>query len=58
MSPIGRNVKESWGNALEGQSGVRKLSLFEPSDDLKITIAAEVKNFDPGSAVDLKENLG
>ncbi len=55
VSPIGKNVKESWINALEGQSGVRKLSLFEPSDDLKITIAAEVKNFDPGSAVDLKE---
>ncbi len=46
ITPIGENVDEFWAGMKEGKSGVSPLGGF-PLDDLKILIAAQIKNFDP-----------
>ncbi len=45
VTPIGNTVDEFWGGIKEGRSGVGPVGGF-PLDDLKILIAAQVKNFD------------
>lgn len=54
VSPVGNNVQDSWKRALQGESGVTKISFFDPSD-LKVQIAAEVKDFDPSSVIGKKD---
>ncbi len=46
VTAIGQNVDEFWAGMQEGKSGVSALGGF-PLDDLKILIAAQIKNFDP-----------
>lgn len=46
VTPIGLNVPEFWASMHEGKCGVTELGGF-PLDDLKILIAAQIKNFDP-----------
>ena len=46
VTPIGTNVDEFWGGLKAGKSGVSPLGGF-PIDDLKILIAAQIKDFDP-----------
>ncbi|OFZ53119.1 MAG: beta-ketoacyl-[acyl-carrier-protein] synthase II [Bdellovibrionales bacterium RIFOXYC1_FULL_54_43] len=50
VSPLGLSAAESWRNALEGRSGVAKITRFDLTD-CPITIAAEVKGFDVTRAV-------
>ncbi len=45
VSPLGLTAGESWKNALEGKSGVGRISLFDPTD-CSVQIAAEVKGYD------------
>src|SRR6185295_6077632 len=45
VSPIGLSAKETWGNALEGKSGIGQISLFD-TKDRPVTIAGEVKGYD------------
>ncbi|MEQ1716948.1 MAG: beta-ketoacyl-[acyl-carrier-protein] synthase family protein [Hyphomicrobium sp.] len=45
VTPIGTTVPEMWESMKQGKSGVSALSGF-PLDDLKILIAAQIKNFD------------
>lgn len=46
VTPIGLNVADFWASMHEGKSGVSELGGF-PLDDLKILIAAQIKDFDP-----------
>jgi nodulation protein E len=46
VTPIGLNVEEFWASMQAGKSGVSELGGF-PLEDLKILIAAQIKNFDP-----------
>jgi nodulation protein E len=45
VTPIGNTVPEFWAGCRRGEVGVGPLTL--PVEDLKITIAAHVKGFDP-----------
>ena len=45
VSPIGSTAAETWKNALEGKSGVDRITHFDPTD-CPVTFAAEVKGFD------------
>jgi nodulation protein E len=45
-TPIGYSVDEMWASLHAGKSGVSPLGGF-PLDDLKILIAAQIKDFDP-----------
>jgi 3-oxoacyl-[acyl-carrier-protein] synthase II len=45
ISPIGLTADETWGNALEGRSGIGRITHFDPSE-CPVQIAGEVKGFD------------
>ena len=45
VSPLGSNIEDTWNNALKGESGVSKITLFD-SSNLAVNFAAEVKNFE------------
>jgi 3-oxoacyl-[acyl-carrier-protein] synthase II len=53
VTPIGHNVEDFWAALTAGQSGVRRISLFDPSD-LECQIAAEVKDWDPNKWMEPK----
>jgi nodulation protein E len=46
VTPIGLNTAEFWESVQAGKSGVSELGGF-PLEDLKILIAAQIKDFDP-----------
>ena len=45
VTPIGQTVPELWAGVRAARSGVSELGGF-PLDDLKILIAAQIKDFD------------
>lgn len=45
VSPLGLTAGETWKNALEGKSGIAKITHFDPTD-CSVLIAGEVKGFD------------
>ncbi len=56
VSPIGIGREQFWNALLEGQSGVAKIHLFDPSG-LPVQIAAEVDDFDPKPYVAKRKSL-
>jgi 3-oxoacyl-[acyl-carrier-protein] synthase II len=54
VNPLGKDVDSFWEAALEGRSGVGQISAFDASG-LKVTIAAEVPDFDPEEYIERKE---
>jgi 3-oxoacyl-[acyl-carrier-protein] synthase II len=46
VTPVGNDVKSFWKNLLTGTNGIDYITKFDPSDS-KVTIAAEVKDFNP-----------
>ncbi|MGB9755469.1 MAG: beta-ketoacyl synthase N-terminal-like domain-containing protein, partial [Desulfurella sp.] len=54
ISPIGLSAKESFKNAINGVSGIGKITKFD-SSSFEVQIAAEVKGFEPEKYVEKKE---
>jgi 3-oxoacyl-[acyl-carrier-protein] synthase II len=54
VTALGLDVATTWEGMLAGRSGVGPITQFDPSR-LTTRIAAEVKNFDPSSVLDRKE---
>ena len=54
ITPLGHDVNTTWQNAIAGQSGVGKITLFDTSH-LDFQIAAEIKGFDPAAYFGAKE---
>ncbi|HUL65908.1 MAG TPA: beta-ketoacyl-ACP synthase II [Burkholderiaceae bacterium] len=54
ISPIGNDVATAWNNALEGRSGVTRITRFDASG-FNAQIAGEVKNFDVTKYMTAKE---
>lgn len=54
VSPVGIGVESFWNALMEGRSGIRRISRFDPSD-LATQIASEVMDFDPTDFMDKKE---
>ena len=48
VTPIGLTFPEFWKNALAGKSGVGQIEAFDTSE-YSVTIAGEIKDFDPDS---------
>jgi 3-oxoacyl-[acyl-carrier-protein] synthase II len=46
-TPLGHSAEEFWQNLLAGQSGIRRISLFD-ARSLPVRIGGEVKHFGPG----------
>lgn len=54
VTPLGLNIKESWSNALRGQSGIAKITKFDTTG-FDVTFAGEVKGFNPDLYIEKKE---
>ncbi|HLW48761.1 MAG TPA: beta-ketoacyl-ACP synthase II [bacterium] len=54
VSPIGTGADEFWNAMMEGRSGVRRLTAFDPAP-FESQLAAEVLDFDPAAYLDRKE---
>lgn len=54
VSPLGADLATSWRNALEGKSGVGRITAFDPSE-FGCQIAGEVKDFDAAKYLGVKE---
>jgi 3-oxoacyl-[acyl-carrier-protein] synthase II len=54
ISPIGNDVATAWRNALEGRSGITRITRFDASG-FNAQIAGEVKNFDVTTYMTAKE---
>ena len=54
IAPTGNDVHDAWKAALKGESAVRKITAFDPTEH-SVQIAAEVKDFDIGDLLDAKE---
>lgn len=46
VTPLGNTAAESWQAACAGVNGIGRITRYDPTDR-KVTLAAEVKNFDP-----------
>jgi 3-oxoacyl-[acyl-carrier-protein] synthase II len=54
VTPIGMGVAESWKNAINGVSGITKITKFD-SSNFASQVAGEVKEFDPSQFLPPKE---
>jgi 3-oxoacyl-[acyl-carrier-protein] synthase II len=54
VTPVGNDVPTTWSNLVAGQSGVVEITRFDTTG-YPVTIAAEVKDFDPTLAMPAKE---
>ena len=54
ISPIGNNVEDFCASLKTGKSGIGQITSFDTTG-FDVTIAGEVKNFDPGLWIDKKE---
>ncbi|RMG43870.1 MAG: beta-ketoacyl-[acyl-carrier-protein] synthase II [Candidatus Dadabacteria bacterium] len=54
VSPLGNTTAESWGNVLEGKSGINEVTRFDASA-FSARIAGEVRGFDIGAYLPPKE---
>lgn len=54
ITPIGKNVKETWKGIEEKKCGIDKITLFDASN-FKTSLAAEVKEYDSSQHFEMKE---
>ena len=54
VSPIGIGVEAFWNNLLAGKCGIDRITRFDPSN-IRSSLAAEVKDFDPGKYQSAKD---
>jgi 3-oxoacyl-[acyl-carrier-protein] synthase II len=56
ITPIGTGLNQFWNAAIEGHSGISKISSFEnlPIDAYRSRIAGQIHNFDPRDSIDEK----
>lgn len=55
ITPIGHNVDSFWNGIKENMNGIDEISLFN-AENLKVKMAAEVKDFEPSNFIDKKES--
>jgi len=55
INSLGNNVEDSFKAIVEGQTGIDKITLFDPTE-FSAQIAGEVKNFDPTAILGRKES--
>lgn len=53
LTPLGRNVEQTWENLAAGKSGITRIDRFDVSD-LPVQIAGEIKNFNAEDFMDKK----
>jgi len=53
ITPLGTGRQKNWEKALEGKSGIRRITIFDPSP-YPTQVAGEVPDFDPTAFMDSK----
>ena len=53
VTPLGSSIEKFWSGLKAGRSGVRRITLFDPSD-MPCQIAGEIPDFDPKNFMDRK----
>ncbi len=54
ITPLGIGVEKTWNNLIQGKSGIRKITHFDPSS-FQTQIAGEVDGFNPENYIEVKE---
>ncbi len=54
VSPVGSNMETFWDSLRNGRHGIARIQAFDPSNS-EVTVAAEVKDFDPLDYFEKKE---
>src|SRR5580765_3527282 len=54
LTPLGNGVGATWKAVCAGQSGIGRITRFDPSD-YSCQIAGEIKSFDPAAYIEKKE---
>jgi beta-ketoacyl-acyl-carrier-protein synthase II len=54
ISPIGQDIETAWTNLVEGHSGLKRITRFDPSI-YEAQAAGEVNDFDPAAWMNFKE---
>ena len=54
LTPVGNDVSTAWRALVEGRSGIKRITRFDPSP-LETQIAGEVKGFEPKEHFNRKE---
>ena len=54
VSPVGIGANTAWGNLVAGQSGITRITKFDPSN-FSSQVAGEVKNFNVEDFLSAKE---
>ena len=54
VSPVGSTIEKFWNSLLEGKSGVKRLTRFDPTY-FTCKIAAEIRDFNPSAYLSAKE---
>ena len=54
VTALGHNAAECWARLITGESGIRRISLFDP-EGYESQVAGEVPDFDPSAYMDRKE---
>jgi 3-oxoacyl-[acyl-carrier-protein] synthase II len=54
VTPVGIGVDDFWAGLVSGRNGIRTITRF-PIDDLPVSVAGEVADFDPTDFLDPKE---
>lgn len=54
VTPIGNSVKETWDSVKKGTCGIAPITRYDVSDR-KVTLAGEVKNFNPEVFIDKRD---
>ncbi|HEY8198931.1 MAG TPA: beta-ketoacyl-ACP synthase II [Candidatus Limnocylindrales bacterium] len=54
ISPVGQDVETAWSNLVEGHSGLKRITRFDPSP-YEAQAAGEVNDFDPNAWMNFKE---
>ena len=55
ITPVGNSVNEFWNSIKEGKNGIDKITCFD-TENFKVKLAAEVKNFKPEEYMDKKQS--
>lgn len=54
VTPLGNTIEDSWAAAIEGKSGIAKITKFDTTG-FDVTFAGEVKGFNPDLYIEKKE---
>ncbi len=54
VTALGHNAADNWKKLVDGESGIRRISLFDPAG-YESQVAGEVPEFDPSAYMDRKE---